>query len=812
MKDNLVRIFFSLSALFLCGTASSEVLCQSSSLCVQQHMPSWSQMDSAGFNLNGSAVPLLEYVNQQMASQLSWDTGWCVPTTTGMLYRTYAKELERNGRKLNAPYDWLHEKDPSKLIFKSMQLMDTDILGTRWGGGTQSNSIQRLGLPTAFVLGGGSGSLQYGTWGLTEYSFRQTYNKPLILLTVGTFGWGDHAVGVNGTDSNKFIIYDPWGSIYSLYISGNDLTYVQGSNPWYMTSTGEPWGRINSKGVAYDWHMISNYSALPPEAIPTITTQPSSLTLNENQSANLSVVVKGYPAPNLQWYMNGSAISGATGSTLNISSIQRQQAGQYFVIASNSMGSVQSQNADIQVHYRPEITLQPQSISINEGQSTSLNVVVQENPTPSYQWYFNGSVISGANSATLNLNNIQRQQAGSYFVIVTNSAGVVQSQSVDVDVIIYSSPVITSQPTCVVVNEGQSTALNFGASGNPVPSYQWYFNGAAISGANSETLSLNNIQRQQSGSYFVIATNLVGSVQSENVTISVQYAPEITTQPLSVTINESQTTSLIAMASGSPAPTYQWYFNGSAVNHGTTAILNMVSVPRSRAGVYFVVAKNSLGSVQSQNVNVTVNYPPQILTQPLGMTTTEGQQARIAVKAVGIPEPSFQWYFNGTAIALATTPDLLINNIQRHQDGQYHVVVTNSMGTVQSQAVRLSIDYAPEIIVDLNHTVGYLGQEVVLEVKAIGSPAPTYRWKKNGLLLKNEFRNFLSLRNFKKSDAGTYQVQVVNSIGSVFSFEAFVNVGYRDAGLADGRAPAAAYKMKLLDRNGGLYFSNINEQ
>jgi len=75
----------------------------------------------------------------------------------------------------------------------------------------------------------------------------------------------------------------------------------------------------------------------------------------------------------------------------------------------------------------PVITAQPQSKSVVQGGSVQFAVVATGTPTPTYQWYFNGSAISGATAATLSLSGVQSTNAGNYTVVITNSAGSVTS-------------------------------------------------------------------------------------------------------------------------------------------------------------------------------------------------------------------------------------------------------------------------------------------------------------------------------------------------------------------------------------------------
>jgi len=81
-----------------------------------------------------------------------------------------------------------------------------------------------------------------------------------------------------------------------------------------------------------------------------ITNQPVGTALNLGASYVLSATAAGKPAPNYQWYLNGSPIAGATSSTYTIVSASATDAGIYTVIASNSAGdSVTSTGAAVAV-------------------------------------------------------------------------------------------------------------------------------------------------------------------------------------------------------------------------------------------------------------------------------------------------------------------------------------------------------------------------------------------------------------------------------------------------------------------------------
>src|ERR1019366_5068480 len=153
---------------------------------------------------------------------------------------------------------------------------------------------------------------------------------------------------------------------------------------------------------------------------PGITTQPQSLTVTQGQSASFSVVASGTAPLSYQWSLNGTALSGATSSTLTLTNVPTTYAGSYAVVVTNVAGSVTSAVATLTVLVPPGITTQPQSLTVTQGQSASFSVVASGTAPLSYQWSLNGTDLPGATSSTLTLNNVQPTDAGGrYAAVVT---------------------------------------------------------------------------------------------------------------------------------------------------------------------------------------------------------------------------------------------------------------------------------------------------------------------------------------------------------------------------------------------------------
>ena len=67
------------------------------------------------------------------------------------------------------------------------------------------------------------------------------------------------------------------------------------------------------------------------------------------------------------------------------------------------------------------ILVQPTSQSVLQGTNVALSVTAVGFAPLNYQWYFNSGVLVNATNATLNFNVVETNNAGSYYVIVTNN-------------------------------------------------------------------------------------------------------------------------------------------------------------------------------------------------------------------------------------------------------------------------------------------------------------------------------------------------------------------------------------------------------
>src|SRR5678815_2149023 len=91
--------------------------------------------------------------------------------------------------------------------------------------------------------------------------------------------------------------------------------------------------------------------------------------------ASFSVTANGNPTPTYLWYHDNVLIPGANSSTYNISTVSAGDAGNYVVIASNSVGTaVSSPPAVLSLNGSPILT-GPANQTVNQGQPVTFTTV-----------------------------------------------------------------------------------------------------------------------------------------------------------------------------------------------------------------------------------------------------------------------------------------------------------------------------------------------------------------------------------------------------------------------------------------------------
>jgi hypothetical protein len=183
---------------------------------------------------------------------------------------------------------------------------------------------------------------------------------------------------------------------------------------------------------------------------------------------------------------------------------------------------------------------QPQNQSVLVGSNATFTVGASGLGPLYYQWFFSNSSLPGATNSSLVITNAQTNNAGSYFVLVTNAFNSATSSPATLTVSSPTNhpPVVTNDlPVQQSVAEGGTATFTVGVKGDAPLFFQWKFEASGTTGAISlvnetnSVLTIVNVQFTNQGAYQVDITNRFGSTSSSPSSLFVTSTNGITPPP-----------------------------------------------------------------------------------------------------------------------------------------------------------------------------------------------------------------------------------------------------------------------------------------
>ncbi len=206
-------------------------------------------------------------------------------------------------------------------------------------------------------------------------------------------------------------------------LSGSDLAFDRLVLSDYASNSCA-WDEIRW-GSTFD--SVTTESFLP--AIPTFEGPPADYVGFVGDTMVLSAFAPADPEPSYQWEYSvdgeepWSEVAGATSAVLEIPNVPFSANGYYRVTATNGNGTDTSGAALVDLIYPdPTITQQPSSVFAEAGSTVELSVQATGLGTLTYQWFKNFEELPGETAATLTLSDLGMDDAGDYFVEVTDDA------------------------------------------------------------------------------------------------------------------------------------------------------------------------------------------------------------------------------------------------------------------------------------------------------------------------------------------------------------------------------------------------------
>ncbi|XP_036069528.1 hemicentin-1 isoform X2 [Oryzias melastigma] len=518
--------------------------------------------------------------------------------------------------------------------------------------------------------------------------------------------------------------------------------------------------------------------------------------------AVLSCQVEGTVRHNLTWHRAGRTVRAHVGrvkllsdSSLQISGVRTQDAGEYQCVASNAHGENRVA-VWLLVPEAPSVVVHPLSQAFTRGDEIRLVCSASGSPPPRLLWSHGNMFLTnrprfGLNDGVLTIRGALPGDAGNYTCSATNDAGTA-SQSV---ALTYAEvPKITVPQEVILSSVGADATLECKATGIPPPLVRWYKSALEVGSApfveqdvHRGTLRIRTVQEVDAGQYSCVATSSAGT-SSGTVSLVVGASPLFSEEPTDVTANVGENITLPCVARGLPQPTVTWHRqNGRKVSPWTDSHSRTTQMEDGRLvirsiwlddeGLYICEAKNQFGTIQAEaRVTVTGLEPPLLAQTTPVITAGIGQSLSLPCMLLnGIPLPERYWSQNGKPVKLngsmflRSDGSLYIQKAIPQDAGTYVCTAENVAGSA-NVSVSLEVQVPPEINTGPYHYIANEGVAITLSCEATGVPKPTVVWSKGRQPLPRERSSLdsdghLHIPHPTAADAGIYICTATSLVG-----------------------------------------------
>ncbi|NWX47537.1 SN protein, partial [Steatornis caripensis] len=277
------------------------------------------------------------------------------------------------------------------------------------------------------------------------------------------------------------------------------------------------------------------------------------------------------------------------------------------------------------------------------------------------------------------------------------------------------------------------------------------------------------------------------------VVLRVRHAPkdtQVSVSPSARHVRVGDTVSLTCEASSSypPISAYRWYKDGAAV--GTEQVLTLRDVRREDYGRYHCEAENAVGAGAAPAVTLYV-FSAEISVSPAA-EVLEGTATTLSCDVPGREgqDLNYTWYKNSAWLKEGTAHALLFHHVDAGDAGYYSCKVTTDRGSDTSQAVSLSVTYAPRTPTVTLFQEAQGGRLAVISCAVDSHPPAAVALYRDGTLLaasgsqaaphqrfgvtasRNALR--LEIRGTGPQDSGEYRCTASNTYGNASAAKVFI--------------------------------------
>ncbi len=293
----------------------------------------------------------------------------------------------------------------------------------------------------------------------------------------------------------------------------------------------------------------------------------------------------------------------------------------------------------------------------------------------------------GSTTNTLTLKNVAKKKNGYLIRCIANN-GISQTISTPVQLNVTAPEInITQQPQNIADCEGNTARFSILADCK-IEKYEWYKDNQSIN-VHEKELILSEIETSNAGTYTCKISNICETEATTSPATLDVLTLEFSENPKG---NKACIGSNVYFSANSKSKniTYQWKKDGSQIDRATAITLNIKNIQASDAGNYSCMISNGCAEKESTAATLYIDTPLEITKQPVNTWGCKGSEIIFSAESSG-SRPFFLWYKENSPIIGSNSTELKLTGINSADLGKYKITATNTCGTVESEAVELTI-------------------------------------------------------------------------------------------------------------------------
>ncbi|XP_040899707.1 hemicentin-1-like [Toxotes jaculatrix] len=497
------------------------------------------------------------------------------------------------------------------------------------------------------------------------------------------------------------------------------------------------------------------------------------------------------PVERIQWWKDSWLISPDNttlfemdNKTLILNPLQHSDNGDYMCQAFNSVSNITSSPYKVAVKYGPEMLNIIGPAAAKTGSSVTFTCRALSYPPSLYTWSFSGNQV--ANTSEYVTPPLTKEMSGLYTCTAYNEmTGQNKTANTTLTVVDPIEDVQVESPMSPP-KEGYPYMLTCNVTG-PADHVYWlkddmelYEDNRTVFNMYNSTVTINALNRNDTGYYKCTAVNAVGSMTSPTYKLLVNFGPDtpVIYGPRFGEMGQNTTFSCSAMSV--PPSQFSWWFNGTEV--ANTSVFTNGPLSLNMSGEYTCMAYNYVTEKNSTNSKMFTVIEAIESVMIKSSTVPIKDQSFTLICEVAGPYEMIYWMKNNMHLNMntATYPDmhnhtgnntLHFTSLTMYDDGTYQCVAINQAGRHESPQYTLLVNYGPLNVIITGPGSEKPGQNVSLKCSADSRPDCEFSWFLNSTTSDPKAIGPVITFHATKEKAGLYICKARNAVTDITEYQ-----------------------------------------